>query len=490
MVVILAALMPALVIYVYLTVVMRVDPRNLIPSLSDEIFNWLQVRMMLTAGFDGGYFALAERPAPAAFTHFYTYGPWFVLLYALPARIIGWELHTFGIVNLLFVGLSTVACCLIAQPNKRQVLWMALALGTFWPGILFHYSAFQEGLQQGLGIILAACFYLGITRRAELPNAIKIGVLLLIMVGAALRMSWVALAFPLLLLVLPNHWRGRLIALAGTGVLVLATMVLWNWVGGSANNIILIQVNDLSAAPQSAVVGLFNRFIENLGRYFNGGKPAYDIILSIQVMGTVAVALVASWRARGQARTEALFHLFNMGALFLAGMVLYIVGTGGDYRLLGAHMILSLLLLILSRRWVWVILLIAVNLILMPQFWSAFDSFHRRTYTVDKAPMIAFRDAVAPHVVYDPDETNDWCNTMAFSPWNFRPHLNYIPAGIGLTFFRERDLPTMRFQSRYWLLRPEDLEDVQAQPHAPPLIFMTTTPYGDLYLNSQADCSP
>jgi hypothetical protein len=90
----------------------------------------------------------------------------------------------------------------------RQVLGLALALGTFWPGILLYYTGFQEGLQQAFAIILAGCFYLGITRRAELSNPVKIGILLLILVGAALRMSWVALAFPWLMLVLPNNWQG------------------------------------------------------------------------------------------------------------------------------------------------------------------------------------------------------------------------------------------------------------------------------------------
>lgn len=484
----LAALLPTIVIYLLFALFLQRSPAQVIPLDSDEIFNWGQVRTFLTAGFEGGYFTAVEAPAAATFSRFYTYGPWFVMLYALPAWLFGWNLYSFGVANLFFVALGTLLCCSIARPKPRQALLIGLALATFWPGMLLVFTAMQESLQHLLALVLAALFYLTLRGRAATPVAVKLALLIAIGIAGMLRMSWVALFLPAFLLMLPATRKGFVLAVVGALIGAAVVVWVWGWSGAPGNNSVMRVLGVVTESPLEGGRLLFQYILFNVWQYLNPAKASWDWVFTVQTLLFIAGSGVAVWRTRGALRAEAALHFFNVGALLAASLVLYIIGTGGDYRLLAAHMTLSLVLLILNRRWRPALLLIAFNLLTVGVFLNTFQDWMGARAPEDTRDVQAFGAQVAPYMPFDPAQPSGWCNTVAIPVGNLTHALNYVPAGIGLTLFWDHTLPDMPFRSRYWLLPLETLALVQAQPQAPPLQTLTETAFGTLYLNPAADC--
>src|SRR4051812_3924309 len=74
-------LAPAIVTYLLMSVRLHVQLTNFIPQWNDEVSYWHQVLTFKTVGFNGGYYAVYEVPPAASFTHFYTHGPWYPMIY-------------------------------------------------------------------------------------------------------------------------------------------------------------------------------------------------------------------------------------------------------------------------------------------------------------------------------------------------------------------------------------------------------------------------
>src|SRR5205085_5830546 len=96
------------------------------PVWSDEIFNWHQILTFKLAGFQGGYYTINEAAAAATFTHFYTYGPWFTMIYGAIAHVTGWERITFILFNMAFVTLALVVFCRVTQLSGRQLILLGI----------------------------------------------------------------------------------------------------------------------------------------------------------------------------------------------------------------------------------------------------------------------------------------------------------------------------------------------------------------------------
>ena len=64
---------------------------NFHPDDTDAILYWHQITFV-AAGFSGGYYSIGEEGAVASFTHFFAHGPWFIALYGLIGKAVGWTL--------------------------------------------------------------------------------------------------------------------------------------------------------------------------------------------------------------------------------------------------------------------------------------------------------------------------------------------------------------------------------------------------------------
>lgn len=493
----LVAFMPAIVSCLLVTAQGR-SLTDFIPHWSDEVANWHQILTFKEVGFNGGYYTINELAPAADFTHYYTYGPWYPALYAFMARVIGWGFTSILVINGLLVGLALAVFCRVARLDERQMAVTALMLGTFWGLLLYFFTGMQEAFQQTLAILLAAVFVLALRQREQLDWRYRLLGFALVAFAALMRLSWAILFLPFLLLTsrggLARWLLWAAVSLFATG----AIMLLASFTGAPGNNSIF----DMIAAFQVSIGAGLDYFVRyfgrNLARFLFLPKTGTDVLQTYQVvifiLGLMVVVGVLITRQRKRrsdaALAEAAFHLFNIGGTLTAACALYLIGTGGDYRLLATHLMLSLLLLITFKRYRPALLLVATNVLFLPIFWSDFRTVVTDKYTPDHSAYITFKATADAYLTYDAQAPSAWCNTLLFHVSDYdRPMLTGVPAGIGLSFFKDPNNPMLSFKSRYLLLSAENYRLIAQRPDAPQLEWLADVPTARLYVNRSADCS-
>lgn len=468
---------------------------DFMPHWSDEVSYWNQINTFREVGLNGGYFTINELEPPAKFTHFYTYGPWYPALYGTIAKVIGWYPATTLIINSLLIGLALVIFCISAQLSERQLLLTIALLATMWGLILFFFTGMQEAYQQFLAILLASVFVIALRERQQMSLHTKIIGLLLIGFAAVMRLSWAILFLPFFALSGKKtylHWLGYLVAsLIGT----LLVMLIANYTGAPGNNSIFDMVSAFQVSIGAGLDYFIRYFAHNLGRFLFLPKPSTDVLQTYQIIALIiglaafALQIFLHRKKRPKQSAEVLFHLYNIGLTVIAACSLYLIGTGGDYRLLACHLLISLLVLIAFKHYRLILLFSAINLMFLPAFINDFRDLVLSKYSPDHTAYTTFKQAADTYLPYDPAATNPWCNTLLFAVQDYDgTTLVGTPAGIGLSFFKDPTNPILKFKSHYMFLNDENYRIISQRPDAPKLTPLTTLPDRTLYLNQSTDC--
>lgn len=459
------------------------------PTWSDEIFNWHQVLTFTTVGFQGGYYTINEAGAAATFTHFYTYGPWFIMLYGGLGAVTGWEHVTFILFNMLFVTLALIVFCHVAQLRGRQLWMLGIVLLTFWCLITFLPTAMQEALQQSLAILIAAMMYRALTKRHQIGWPEYITSLILLTVAVLLRVSWAVVVFPYMLLTARPRWMWRIGSLLTGTVIIYAIYALAQHTGSPGNNSVATIFEKFSVSFDEGWRTFTEYFTNNFNHFFDTTKNSLDVLQTVQVLALVvgAAVVIVVEAVRRHLSLEAAFHVYNLTTIIISSMALYIVGGWGDYRVIGTHLMVSVLLLIAFKHYLPLQLFALSNALFVPLFFGFFQPEVVSKYQTDIAGLDDFHKTLAAVVSYTPNADNAWCNTMIFPVAAFNPYLVSVPAGIGLSFFRVATVPGYR--SQYVLLDQNSYDMVQTKANPPDLEPILSTPMGILYRNHSAACS-
>jgi hypothetical protein len=463
------------------------------PAWSDEVVYWHSALTFSQVGFDGGYYTHAEQPAPAAFSHFDTHGPWFPMLLGGVAGLAGWYPHSVPSLNLLLLTAALALFVYLTRPDARQLLFMGLLLLVFWPALLYAPSSMQESLHQSAGIVLAALFFIRLAQGENTPRRLLAAALVLIALAALLRLTWALLFLPLLAY---GSGRARQVRLLLAGAGFVAAFLLFQWLGAPyPYNFTTRLLPILAANPAEGLSIWLRQFIGNLRR-LTLGEPL-EIALRFQVFLLVAALLIgraSASRALVRARRwlfggsrlpagEAGFHLVNLGLLLALNLALYDIFAWRDYRVLAPHLLLSALLLIAFRRLRLAGLLIATGALLLPAFLSTYRDLHQAHFNADRAEMAAFASTLETHVRYQPGAPSAWCNTILTD--DLPPLLLGVPAGIGFSVDATMEQVILPPKSRYLLIRPENAARLAASA---PLRHLESLPGRDLYLNENVEC--
>lgn len=437
------------------------------PAWSDEVVYWHSALTFSQVGFDGGYYTHAEQPAPAAFSHFDTHGPWFPMLLGGIARLAGWYPQSVPFLNLLLLTAALALFVLLTRPDARQLLFTGLLMLVFWPVLLYAPSSMQEGLHQAAAALIALV--------------------------ALLRLTWALLLLPLLAYGSGRARRLRLL-LAGAGF--AAALIQFQWLSAPyPYNFTTRLLPILAASPVEGLSIWLQQFIGNLRR-LTLGEPL-EIVQRFQAIALVAALLVgratasrvlvrARKRLFGESRLpagEATFHLVNLGLLLLLNLVLYDIFAWRDYRVLAPHLLLSALLLIAFRRLRLAGLLIAGGALLLPAFVTTYRDLHHVHFTTDRAEIAAFASTIEPHVRYRPGAPSAWCNTILAD--DLPPLLLGVPPGVGFSVDSTMALVSLPPRSRYLLLKPEN---AARAAETAPLRRLESLQERGLYLNETAEC--
>lgn len=492
--ILLVAATPALVCYLLITL-NGYRLTDFMPNFSDEVMYWHQIVTFKEVGLNGGYFTFNEFAPAAEFTRFYTYGPWYPALYGTIARVIGWNATTTQLINSVLVGLALVLFCYVARLSQPQLWLTMLMLATLWSFILYFFTGMQEGFQQALAILLASIFVVALRHEDAVSIRFQAISLAIITLAAVMRLSWAILYLPFLLLTFKKTRYRVMVSLLITALLTIAVMLFSNYTGAPGNNSIFTMVSAFRTSFSDGLSALIEYFLYNLGRLFLWPKKGTDIIQTYQVLGLIVglaayvIQLYAHRRQPTPRRKETQFHLYNIAVTLLAALALYIVGTGGDQRLLVSHLLLSFLVMIGFKNYWPVFIIIFTNLIVITGFMIDFRGLVLPKYEPDQSVYTEFKQIVDPLMPYDPNARNAWCNTMLFSANHFDSKaLIGLPTGIGVSFFYTPANPTLTFKSRYLFLDEDDYRLFISRDDAPPLQWLARTSIGDLYLNQGADC--
>jgi hypothetical protein len=188
---------------------------------------------------------------------------------------------------------------------------------------------------------------------------------------------------------------------------------------------------------------------------------------------------------------ETVFHSFNLGIPLLFNFTIYDFFEWHDYRNLAPHLLLSLLVLLAYRRHIWVGVFVIVNLFLLPAFFQTYREFWEPSFTFDRQRIETFKETAQDIIVYDPEASSAWCNTVLvrMTDWGelkavFPPELMALHPGIGISFFFEFYNLSLPLKSKYLLL---DEATRNTFPTARTELLGTTS-IGKIYLNLDAGC--
>lgn len=461
--------------------------QNVLPSWSDEILHWHQVATAIKAGLNGGYYTLWEHPAPLSIIHFYAWGPFSYLLYAIPGKLFGWGAYSLPVFNLTALTLALAVFCWVARLSQRQLFMLALILLTFWPGLLHYTLSMVDTLHYAMAVILAALCVLLFQRGETASLALKIGMLLFIAFISLLRPSWVMVLLPCLLLMFLPTRKIFLVSVMVTAVVGIALMGLFDQLRAP---FLLGNTGILSIGHHPLIVYV-NRIIENINGIFSPLKSPAEIAFILEFLFILmlgVISLVGIKRFQWITRKEAIFHVLNLGGIQLAFIVFFHVGSWYDFNVLSANLLLSMLVLLHFKRYIPLLLIVITSLLFLPGVLVTFQERIDSKMLRDRAELSLFKVSLGEHLLYDPAQTNPWCNTLNISVERFRAEMIEIPAGIGISFFVNNSPMPMR--SRYWLLESSIAEARVLANSDATLEPIAKTPLGTLYRNNTADCIP
>ena len=503
-------LLPALSLTGLASVYLGQRLANFHPVVSDAIMYWHQIKTFVAVGFSGGYYTLGEQAAPASFTHFYAWGPWYIALYGLIGKAVGWSLWSPILFDVAAVTLALLGAVLLIRPNGRQLVLVLLVLLTYWPLHLYLPVAMQESFHYVVAIVLAGVFYRLLVHEGAVPNKLLGGALVMILGAALVRPTWALLLLPLAMIVVEMRPHSRTTGgsrfrqvarywpLLVAGAVVAGIFQLSRYVAAPYPHRNVPDVQLLLRSPIDGLQRLLAVTTEQGMTYMwpDLENPLW-MLLRYQALGIVLWMAVLAFRRRGNDagqgapgrppwhRAERLAHILNLGLIVLMVLMLWEVDSWRDYRIVAPHLLLSLLLLAACGRGRVVAVAVLAGLLVTPSFLAAYKQLATRQFTDERARIDAFAAQTAGTLVYQ-TQGDPWCNTILLPIQTaFLPESLAIPAGIGISF--DVDIASRtELKSRYVIVDDESRDGLT---EAFDLQFASATAIGDLYHNAGISCT-
>ena len=480
------------------------------PEMSDAIMYWHQIKTFVAVGFSGGYYTVGEEVAPASFTHFYAWGPWYIALYGLIGKVVGWNLWSPMLFDVAAVTLALLGGLLLMRPNVGRLVLVLLVLLTYWPLHLYLPRAMQEPFHYAVAILLAGIFYRLLVYEGAVPHRF-LGAALIMILGAALvRPTWVLLVLPLVTIVVEKRPRGRTTRgsrfhrvfrywpLLPACAVVAGIFLQFLYVAAPHPTQVASDVQLLLRTPVEGLQSMV-AVARAQGMTYLWPDAEYPVwtLLRYQALGIVLWMTVLAFRRHGHdaglaapgrppwSRAERRTHILNLSLIILLVVVLYNVGGGRDYRVVAPHLLLSLLLLAACGRTRVVAVMVLTGLLLTPSFLTHYKDLAVGQFTDERARIDAFAGQTAGTLVYQA-QGDPWCNTILFPLRTaFLPEALAIPAGIGISIDFGIDSRS-ELKSRYVMVDDESQESLT---DAFDLQFASATTIGDLYRNTGISCT-
>ena len=451
-------LLPALSLTCLASVYLGQRLANFHPDASDAIMYWHQIRTFAAVGFSGGYYTVGEETAAASFTHFYAWGPWYIALYGLIGKVVGWNLWSPMLFDVAAVTLALLGAVLLIRPNSRQLVLVLLVLLTYWPLHLYLPLAMQEPFHYAVAILVAGIFYRLVVHEGAVPHWL-LGAALVMILGAGLvRPTWAVLLLPLATIMVEKRPHSRTTRgsrfrqvfrdwpLLPACAVIAGIFLLHLYVAAPFPNRWTFDVQHLLRSPVAVLQNLvavttvqgitylwpdFENPLWTLLRYQALGIVLWMTVLAFRRPGHEAEQVAPGWQP--WRRAERLTHVLNLALVVLLVVMLFDVALWRDYRIVAPHLLLSLLLMAACGRGRVVAAAVLAGLLVIPSFLAHYKGLAPPQFTDEQARIDEFAAQTAGTLVYQPQSNP----VVQYDP---APRANRVPPGVFGDSGRDRDL--------------------------------------------------
>lgn len=488
-------LTPALISVALLQIAQGVWLWQAYPFWSDEIWYWHQAQAFAEVGLSSGYYTVKEIPAAFAGSAFNAWGMFIPMLYGTFAALLDWQLNSMILLNLAVLTLAIGILIRAMRPTLEQLMWLIVLFALYSPLWLYSFTSMITVLQLAISTALGAAFIILLRQREKTHRAIIIGLAIGIALASLVRLTWVVLYIPLVLLYAPRlSLRRTLFAFVLAGFAALIALLAMTQTGAPWPNVLGDVMATARTDLPTAISMIADNISTNLDRldagesYERNFRPAMAFFAGLLVVMALWLWLRKQRAAWPQLHAIGLI-LFLWGTLWLTSIVIYDVQFSRDFRLL-APVVLFGLIIVVTYRWRLVLVPVVITLILLlPDTWDVYRIWS--AWHVDDEGRNAYHawgTEFAKVVTFEPEAPNRWCNTLLHSHlylWTQTSIVMSMPAGIGLsTTFEQADMPPP-YQSRWLMLTDEEFSQWADQLDVTPLMAV---PFGQLYHNNASAC--
>jgi hypothetical protein len=338
--ILLAGALLAVPVFVVTTVLSaRLDARlsECCPIGDDECHYWDEIASFHGVGLNGGYFVADEEPAPQPWTHFGPHGPVFPVLYGGMARVLGWDLASGPVFNLLVLAAGTAAWLCLVRPDTRSLGIAAFIMLTFWPCLLYIPSMVQETLHFAIAFVLAGLANRAVNGRD--PDARSFWPFLAgVALASLLRITWTLVLLPWAVVALPGlKRRTQALVLVSIAVTIPGMVLLTRQLAGGYPNFVAV-VSDVSRDDPMAALGTTASHIglSILQLFSLSDEPtdkALEVLQRSEVLGIILMTAIALGTRIAGVRISSRFFKLAQICLVLAALLVVVQDVLGGILL-------------------------------------------------------------------------------------------------------------------------------------------------------------
>jgi hypothetical protein len=439
------------------------------PVWNDELIYWHGINTFIEAGFNGGYYTFNELTAKAAFTHFDAHGPVFFMVIGLLSAMGTWSAALAITINLLLLAAGSAVFAALVRPTVNQLLLTAITVGSSWIVVLFIPMTMQESLHLAIAMVMAGILHCGLREDEEMGRGSKIASVVFILSAGLIRPLWTFVLFGLcycwsrerprrfwfLNLVLPLS-------------VIPLTFYLFMWCSAPYPSYVFSRhlMKELFSNPPNGVRLLIEHAVV-VFRCFGQGLFV-ECAVRQQVLLVLCFAVLSIWATRRKSlhtlmpfllpKSQAYTQVLSLGTLAVFIFSVHDIFDLRDYRVFAPHLLAAHLLLIATRQYALVTLLLFLNFMTFSSAVDAYPKLNSARYNVDQVRMNLFSSSALKHIRYDRNAKSGWCNTMltqAYDRYQFPPEVALLPAGFGFSVILNDEGLSFPLKSQYLFIDEE-----------------------------------
>ena len=489
------ALLPTLITLSILGGIFKVNIADFRPRIwHDHGGYWHWARSFSEYGFDVGYNGFDEAVAPAEFNHYAENGPFYQMIYGGIGKVFGWSDALPIYINMGLLGIALMIFMRTVKLNTKQMLHIGLLMILLLPILLYLTTSMHESLNQAIAIIIASIFYLLYEKKEGIGALQKTFFILFLFIAALIRLSWAILFLPLFFMILEGKLLKKLfLSLILSALLGYAILQISSYLMPPAGNIIFDLLRD---SLENGFYVFSAHIKEQLNNLFFREKNRMDLIVTLEAV-ILAIwnlfYLVGMIRKKLSSTTifqsQPFFNFYNLLVPLGMGVVFYLVN--GFHRIFIPHILISALLLIASKKYIPIYVLLFFGILTSQPFINKYKATPAN-FLPDSKEFVDSRALLEQHVFFDTETDNPWCNTLLVPAHEYYNYVTMVPAGIGVSPIISPENLKYPLKSKYILLDAKTLARNVYVKYFPmeklDLELLDSLPHTELYYNHASGC--